>query len=39
LQASLSTAEAEVDLLRRRLDQQQLNNSSRVEPSPTPDKP
>lgn len=39
LTASLSTAEAEVDLLRRRLDQQQLNNASRVEPSPTPDKP
>jgi DNA repair exonuclease SbcCD ATPase subunit len=39
LQASLSTAEAEVDLLRRRMDQQQLNNASRAEPSATPDKP
>jgi chromosome segregation ATPase len=39
LQGSLSTAEAEVDLLRRRMDQQQLNNSSSSEPSPTPDKP
>jgi len=39
LTASLSTAEAEVDLLRRRLDQQQVNNASRAEPSPTPDKP
>jgi hypothetical protein len=39
LQSSLSTAEAEVDLLRRRIDQKQLDNSSLVEPSPTPDKP
>ena len=39
LQAALSTAEAEVDLLRRRMDQQQLNNASRAEPSATPDKP
>jgi predicted nucleic acid-binding Zn-ribbon protein len=41
LQASLSTAEAEVDLLRRRMDQQQLNNadSARPEPTATPYKP
>ncbi len=38
-QASLSTAEAEVDLLRRRIDQKQLINSSRAEPAATPNKP
>jgi DNA repair exonuclease SbcCD ATPase subunit len=39
LQAALSTAEGEVDLLRRRIDQKQLTNASSPEPSPTPDKP
>lgn len=36
LETSQATADAEVDLLRRRIDQQQQNSAARPEPTPTP---